>query len=176
MPLREQTPSALIISLVAVALAMLAGLVVALAGSRSNAGPLEWTPPAPTVIVATFTAPAATTTPAAAASPTRAASPTATPPPPTTRPVPSVTRPNNPSPPPAVTPSARIRQGPTNMRAGPGTNYDVVAIAKEGAVFALNGRSADGAWLQVCCAREAPAWVAAELAELPSGIEIPVVK
>lgn len=175
MPLRERTSLSLIVSLTALALAVLAGAVIAfIGGGRSDPNALSWTPPAPTVPPATplptltatsapTHAPSPTPSPAATATrvrPTETAAPTATP---ATTVVATVAA------------AARIRQGPANLRAGPGTEFGVAAVANEGETFEATGQTADGAWLRLCCVNGAPAWVASKLAELQPGASVPVV-
>jgi Tol biopolymer transport system component len=55
-----------------------------------------------------------------------------------------------------------------NVRAGPGTSFQVVATVKQGDKLNLTGRTSDSAWLQACCYKNAPAWISASLVT-PSG-------
>jgi hypothetical protein len=178
MPLREQTPTSLILTVAALALAILAGAVIAMSGGRGDPTTLSWTPPAPTIAAATLlpqptatSAPtrAATATVAATATPTRIR-PSATPAPTTTTPA---TAPVAALSEPAV---ARILQGPANLRAGPGRDFGVTLIAKEGATFEATGQTEDGAWVRLCCVEGAAVWVAGDLVALPAGSAVPVVK
>jgi hypothetical protein len=174
MPLRERTSLSLILSLAALALAMLAGAVIALAGGRGDASTLSWTPPAPTVPPAT-PLPKLTATSAPTRQPTVPPTPTSTAtrvrptetPAPTATPAQTVAA--------TVAPVARILQGPANLRAGPGTDFGVARVANEGETYEATGRTADGAWLRLCCVDGAPVWVAGELVELPAGAGVPVV-
>ncbi|HMR67182.1 MAG TPA: SH3 domain-containing protein, partial [Anaerolineae bacterium] len=48
-----------------------------------------------------------------------------------------------------------------NLRVGPGLDYDVISVAKEGDQFAVTGLSPSGAWLQIVTADGKPGWVTA---------------
>ena len=50
-----------------------------------------------------------------------------------------------------------------NLRAGPGTNYPVVGATKQGQTYAVQGRTADNTWLEVCRIDQHAAWVAASV-------------
>jgi hypothetical protein len=83
--------------------------------------------------------------------------PTETPPPiatpePTATPAPTAT--NTPAAPYVVANKA------ANLRSGPGTNYPLVGSAAVGKQYEITGRSRDGAWLEICCVKNAPAWIA----------------
>ncbi len=67
-------------------------------------------------------------------------------------------------------PSATATSGPAitagrtvNLRAGPGTNHPLVGSAKQGEIYPVEGRTADGSWLEICCIDGRPAWVAANV-------------
>jgi uncharacterized protein YgiM (DUF1202 family) len=45
-----------------------------------------------------------------------------------------------------------------NVRAGPGTGFQIVASVKLGDKVNLTGRTSDSTWFQVCCDKNAPAW------------------
>lgn len=49
-----------------------------------------------------------------------------------------------------------------NLRAGPGTNYDIVGALSPGQSFPITGRTADSAWWQIIV-NDSPAWVAASV-------------
>jgi SH3-like domain-containing protein len=55
-----------------------------------------------------------------------------------------------------------------NVRAGPGTGFQIVASVKLGDKVNLTGRTSDSTWFQVCCYKNAPAWISASLVT-PSG-------
>lgn len=176
MPLREQTKTSLILTIAALALSILAGAVIAInGGGRGSAETLSWTPPAPTAVAA-MSEPTATPTPAPTA--TATAAPTATPTriPPTPVRAPSATPTASSAASADTAPVARILQGPANLRSGPGRDFGVARVANEGETFAATGQTADGAWLRLCCVNDAPVWVAGELAGLPAGANLPVVK
>lgn len=186
MPTGKQSAS-VILSVVTILLAVIAGIAIPLAsgGALRDEAP-GWTPPpgrtatspARDVAMPTRTPPARLTTapvptdlspsatrtitpvatavpPEPTATPTPAASPTATATqPPTLTPTPTPT---------PAAPSARVLAEPVNLRSGPGTDFPPLGIARLGEVYALLGRSADGEWYQVCCVRNAPAWINAGL-------------
>ena len=58
-----------------------------------------------------------------------------------------------------------------NARSGPGTQFPVVGVLPAGARLSLQGRSADSAWLLVCCVNGQPAWVAQFLMQPDGAIE-----
>lgn len=145
----------------------------------------------PTSLRPTTTAtPTATTAPTATIAPTATTALTATPaatatttPAPTTT-VPAAATPAPPQTPteqqPVATPAAaltvKIVAEPVNLRVGPGTSFAPLGIARLGEVYALRGRNADGSWYQVCCVRNAPAWVKAEFVEPDAAVDtLPVV-
>lgn len=66
----------------------------------------------------------------------------------TPTPIPTATA--TPGPTPAPPPLALVRDGPLNLRAGPGVNYQVVAQIPAGATVTVLGRTAAGSWLKVC--------------------------
>ncbi len=188
MPTGKQSAS-LILSLATILLAAVAGIVIPLAsGSVPQETALGWTPPpsrtatsftrsaavptrtlparwsatpqpttpVPTVtptmtpvVVAASPEPAATPALTVPSTPTAAAPPTSTP-----QPTPTAT---------PAAPRARVLAEPVNLRAGPGTDFPPLGIARLGDVYVLQGRSADGEWYQVCCVRAAPAWINASL-------------
>ncbi len=127
------------------------------------------TPVAPTPVPATPTPEPPTTTPTplptstpTSLPPTNTPAPTATPTPlpPTATPTPLPTATPTVTPVPA---QAVIGAQGQNLRAGPGADYPVVAAAKSTEKFTIVGKTADGAWWQVCCAGEKKetAWVRA---------------
>ena len=104
-----------------------------------------------------------TQAPAATAEPTSTPAPTDTPlptdtPPPTATPEPTATA----APTATDTPSAPyvVANKAANLRSGPGTNYPLVGSAAAGKQYEITGRSPDGAWLEICCVKSVPAWVA----------------
>jgi len=96
--------------------------------------------------------------------------PTATPVPPTDTPTPT----NTPAPPQVV-----IGAQGLNARSGPGVTYPVLLAAKAGEKFEIVGKTADGAWWQICCvgAKKEKAWVQAKLVTTEGAVTaIAVVK
>jgi hypothetical protein len=101
--------------------------------------------------------------------PTATAEPTSTPVP-TDTPLPTETPLLTDTPPPTATPEPTATDTPTapyvvankaaNLRSGPGTNYPLVGSAGAGRQYEITGRSPDGTWLEICCVKGAPAWVA----------------
>jgi len=57
-------------------------------------------------------------------------------------------------------PLAEVLQEPLLLRAGP--NQPAISSAQVGQVFTVTGRTADNAWLQVCCVNNAPVWLASQ--------------
>ena len=99
--------------------------------------------------------------------------PTPTPIPPTATPVPP-TATATPAPPQAV-----IGAKGLNLRSGPGTAYPALLTAKGGEKFEIVGKTADGAWWQICCvgAKKDKAWVQAKSVTAEGAVaDITVVK
>ena len=114
--------------------------------------------PTATTSIATTVAPTATAASSATAAPAASPSsaPTATP---TTVPTSTV----------ATGPEVRANRT-ANLRAGPGTNYAIVGSAKEGQTYAVQGRTTDGSWFEVCCVGGKSAWVAAAVVDTSGGM------
>jgi hypothetical protein len=187
MSLREQSPTSLVLSVAALALAVLAGVVIGVSGGNGDrADTLSWTPPAATAVAAAAVAPPSEPATATAPgtntrAPTATAAPTTTPTrqPATPAPAARITRVVAPTRAPATATPAliqvRISRGPANLRAGPGREFGITIVADEGASFSATGRTADGAWLRLCCVNDSTVWIAADLAEIRPGVELPVV-
>jgi uncharacterized protein YgiM (DUF1202 family) len=62
----------------------------------------------------------------------------------------------------AVVLRAQVREGPLVLRAGPNQAQPALSSAQAGQAFTVTGRSADNAWLQVCCVNNEPAWLASQ--------------
>lgn len=179
--------ASLILSLVTILLAVIAGVAIPLAsggGLREEA--LAWTPP-PSRTATSTAHMAARATPTLPPRLTATSEPTHLPPPatpaitpvvatvpseptatltPTALPTPTATEQPTPTPSPTFTPAApiaRVIAEPVNLRSGPGTDFPPLGIARLGEVYTLQGRSADGGWYQICCVRDAPAWISASL-------------
>ncbi len=70
----------------------------------------------------------------------------------------------------------QIREGPLNLRAGPGRDQRVVAVGQAGATFTVTARTADNTWLQVCCVGTNRAWLFAEYAVITGTIaSVPIL-
>jgi uncharacterized protein YraI len=104
--------------------------------------------------------------------PTATAEPTATPAP-TDTPLPSDT----PAPTATDTPAAPhvVASKVVNLRSGPGTNYPVVGATRQGQTYAVQGRTADGTWLEVCCIDRHTVWVAASVVATSGDFALVVV-
>lgn len=196
MRLREHS-SAFVLSLLALAFALAAGVLIPLISGRPpGSADLAWTPPPTSTATAMAALGTATSLPpkpatravdlreaTAVPSPTatRAVAPAeATVSPPTTvagkltpSPLPTTTLPpaslSNASPNtrPGTT-QARMLAGPLNLRAGPGVTFTVLGVANKDDEFSVLGLSQDGAWVQVCCVAGAPVWVSAQFVQLPA--------
>jgi len=91
---------------------------------------------------------------------------------------------STPTPPPTPTPTptpgvAVVKPGPAqglNVRAGPGTDYPVLATLPAGSRLTPVGRDGSGQWVQVCCvAGDQYGWVLADLVELAANLaDLPV--
>jgi Tol biopolymer transport system component/SH3-like domain-containing protein len=68
-----------------------------------------------------------------------------------------------PAPTPATIMTGTVKNKTGNVRAGPGTSFQVVATVKQGDKLNLTGRTGDKTWLQVCCYKGVPAWISASL-------------
>lgn len=60
-------------------------------------------------------------------------------------------------------PQLTVSTGAVNMRSGPDTTFAIVGSATQGETFALQARSADGGWWQICCVNGESAWVFGQL-------------
>jgi uncharacterized protein YgiM (DUF1202 family) len=58
-----------------------------------------------------------------------------------------------------------------NLRGGPGQGFGVVGLARAGETYTVTSRSEDGAWLQICCVNQAPAWLASGMITVTSTID-----
>lgn len=114
-------------------------------------------------------------TPTAEPTATRPLRPTFTPtviptdtPTPTETPIPTDT----PTPLPSDTPTPEIPvavvigEEQSNLRAGPGANYDTVAQVQRDAELEILAKNAAGDWFQVCCVDGQEGWIVARLVEV----------
>lgn len=95
--------------------------------------------------------PEPTATPAPTRPPTDTPGPTKTPLPPTDTPEPTIT--------PDVPYVVKQSDGDANLRLGPGTDYEVVGVLKNGDSLNIIGRNSDSSWWQVST-QNGEAWVA----------------
>lgn len=140
-----------------------------------------------TAVIDTATPPAAATatdvpavaaaTPTDTSAPTEAPAPTVAPPAASDTPAPASSDTPIPSetPAPAASSPYVVTAKSMNVRAGPGTDYQVIGGADAGQQYDCIGRNADGTWLQVSYAG-APAWMFAELVEAHDVEAVPVVE
>ena len=61
-----------------------------------------------------------------------------------------------------------------NLRAGPGADYPVVGQINAGQEVALAARNSAGDWIQIDLGDDEQTWVAADLLDLPAGIDLPL--
>ena len=175
--------STILLAVITIVLALAVGLIIPLAAGNSFGGkPQPWTPPpSPTP---TNVPPTATALPNAGA---KSTSPTATRVQPTatrsTVATPSATLAATVAPTvtvaatsaavisptatlapsaAAAAPRAQVREGPLLLRAGPNQDQPAVSSAQVGQAFTVTGRTADNAWLQICCVNNEPAWLASQ--------------
>ena len=171
--------STILLTVITLGLALAAGLVIPLAGGSTPGGrPQPWTPPpsptptnVPPIATARATvgaksaAPTTTRTLSAATRSTKAPqseAPTATVAPTSAAVIsPTATLTSRAA---ASAPRAQVRDGPLVLRAGPNLGQPAISSAQVGQVFTVTGRTADNAWLQVCCVNNAPAWLASQFA------------
>ena len=73
------------------------------------------------------------------------------------------------------TPYVVIKPATLNGHRGPGTEYERVGQAKKGQELFVLGRTADGAWLQVCCMANQPVWVAADQVDAQGAVQTAAV-
>ncbi len=90
---------------------------------------------------------------------TTTARPTVSPVPPTETALPPI--PTDTDIPPTPVPSAEVIVKQMNLRAGPGTNYTIVALLAQGDVLTVVGRSSDSTWLSVRTAKNVAGWCSA---------------
>ena len=142
------TPDPAVVARAVQATLTAAALVVAAPAGPTTAN-TPFVPAEPTTAVKSTDIPAQA--PTATSEPTATMAPTHTPLP-TTIPTPTATS----------TPVAPyvVASKTVNLRSGPGTNYPAVGSASAGKRYEITGRSPDGAWFEICCVNNAPAWVA----------------
>jgi outer membrane biosynthesis protein TonB len=200
MNLSERSATLAILIVAALVLAILVGLLIPLASNGLPGQELtQWTPPAPTIAPSGTPVSVRETSPAPTQIPTRTSVPSPAPtevaptetivePSPTATetvalstmtPSPSATATPEPEPTqtPADAPVAVVKLDPLSVRQGPSTDATIITRARSGDTFTVLGRSADDAWLKVCCVDEAPAWLAAEFVEVSVPVtSLPVVE
>ena len=200
MNLSERSTTLAILIVAALILAILVGLLIPLASNGLPGQELtQWTPPTPTLSPSGTPASVRETSLAPTQIPTRTSVPSPSPtqaaptetivePTPTATetvalstmtPSPSATATPEPEPTqtPADAPVAVVKLDPLSVRRGPSTDAALITQARSGDTFSVLGRSADDAWLKVCCVDEAPAWLAAEFVEVSVPVtSLPVVE
>ena len=200
MNLSERSATLVILIVAALILAILVGLLIPLASNGlPNQELAQWTPPTPTISPAGTPASVRGTSLSPTQIPTRTivpspsptqAAPTGTivvPTPTATATItlstvtlsPNATATPEPGPTqtPADVPVAVVKLDPLSVRRGPSTDAALITRARSGDTFTVLGRSADDAWLKVCCVGEAPAWLAAEFVEVSVPVaSLPVVQ
>ena len=98
---------------------------------------------------------------------------TATPAPPTNTPTPTTVLPTStptlvpPTETPTPTPTpetlqAEVNADALNVRSGPGTNYSVITVIRQGEFYVITGRNEGSTWLQLCCFDGQPGWASAQ--------------
>ncbi len=169
--------STILLAVITIVLALAVGLIIPLAAGNSLGGrPQPWTPPpspTPTSVPPTATAlpnvgvkstsPTATrvqptATRAAVATLAVTVAPTVT----VALTTSTVISPTATLTPGAAAPRAQVREGPLVLRAGPNQTQPALSSAQAGQAFTVTGRTADNAWLQVCCVNNEPAWLASQ--------------
>ncbi|MEZ4729509.1 MAG: SH3 domain-containing protein [Caldilineaceae bacterium] len=58
-----------------------------------------------------------------------------------------------------------------NVRAGPGTTYQVLATVERGQEYNIIGKNGAGDWWRFCCINDEPAWVIGELVDVDGDAE-----
>jgi len=112
--------------------------------------------------------PTATSAPSPTATSTPAPTPTPTPPP-------TQTPAQTPTP---ALPQAVVREGPLNVRTGPGTVYPRIGQLEEGTEVEITGRNEDSTWWQITyeAGEEGRGWVAAKYIQTSGEITVGVVE
>lgn len=126
------------------------------------------TPP-PLVNTATMAAVAVAPTnpPLSEPTPTPAApAETPTPVPPTATPLPTATLPEPPADPILV-----INSSDVNVRAGPGTEFEILAVTDRGQEYQVVGKNSTGNWWQICCIEGENGWVTSEFADTDGPVD-----
>jgi serine/threonine-protein kinase len=68
------------------------------------------------------------------------------------------------------TAQARVASDTVNLRTGPGTTYGVAGQARQGDSLLISARNSDSSWWQVCCVKDQPVWVAAQMVTVEGDI------
>ena len=185
MNLSEHSASSVILIIAALILAILAGVLISLASNGLPSQELaQWMSPTPTIPPSETPASVRETSLPPTQTPTGTmavgtATATATVMPNTVTPSPSATATPKPDPTqtPADVPVAVVKFDPLSVRRGPSTDATLVTLAQSGDTFSVLGRSADDAWVKVCCVAEAPVWLATQFVEVSVPMtSLPVVQ
>ncbi len=68
-------------------------------------------------------------------------------------------------------PRAIVNAPLVNLRSGPGTDTNIIAMVERGAEYDIVGRSADDEWWQVCCADDQVAWIASDFVDTDGSVD-----
>jgi uncharacterized protein YgiM (DUF1202 family) len=73
-------------------------------------------------------------------------------------------------------PIAQIKEGPLTLRTSPSREGGIVAMAQVGETYTATARTADSAWLQVCCVQGSPVWLSAQYVTITGTISTLPIK
>jgi hypothetical protein len=83
---------------------------------------------------------------------------------------------DTPTPAPPAKPKLVVNSGDVNVRAGPGTSFEILKMVDRGQEYDLVGKNADGDWWQVCCVDGKQGWIVGEFADTDGAVDqLPVV-
>jgi hypothetical protein len=91
---------------------------------------------------------------------------TPTPVPPTATPLPTATPPEPPADPILV-----INSSDVNVRAGPGTEFEILTVTDRGQEYQVVGKNVTGDWWQICCVDGENGWVTSEYADTDGPVD-----
>jgi hypothetical protein len=76
-----------------------------------------------------------------------------------------------PQPPAGETARVVVNSPLVNVRAGPGTTYDIITIVERGQEYEIVGRNAEGSWWFVCCADSDYVWIFNDLVDTDGPVD-----